>query len=62
MAVVVACHMQGDQIGRIFAHWAVATLASFFNITKVAQTFWATLSYSVLILTKHGLSYILGDI
>jgi hypothetical protein len=30
---------QGDQIGRIFAHWAFVYFGQFLNITKVAQSF-----------------------
>jgi hypothetical protein len=30
---------QGDQIGRIFAFWAVVILGSFLKITEVAQIF-----------------------
>jgi hypothetical protein len=30
---------QGDQIGRIFAYWAIATLGNFSKITEVDQFF-----------------------
>jgi hypothetical protein len=47
---------QGDQIGRIFAHWAIVFFGKFKNY-KVGQIFWATFYHSkcfVLILTKMG--------
>jgi hypothetical protein len=28
--------MQGDQIGRIFAHWAIGVFGQFFVITELA--------------------------
>jgi hypothetical protein len=31
--------MQGDQIGRIFFHWAIVFLASLLKMTEVAQNF-----------------------
>jgi hypothetical protein len=52
--------MQGDQIGRIFAQWATVCFRQFpKNDTKSPQ-FWASFS-KILILTKNGLRYILGD-
>jgi hypothetical protein len=61
---VVGC-FQGDQIGRIFAHWFVVLLWLFFgnyrSSTKYCGHFFNSASY-VLILTRHGLGYILGGI
>jgi hypothetical protein len=31
---------QGDQIGRIFALWAIAHFGQLFEMTEVAQNFW----------------------
>jgi hypothetical protein len=55
---------QGDQIGPIFAYWAIAVFGQFLKITDVAQIlgliFSTKLTY-VLILTKNGMGHILGD-
>jgi hypothetical protein len=57
-------YLQGDQIGRIFAQWAIVYFGQWFEIYIISANFWATFlcdtSY-VLILTKNGLGYILGD-
>jgi hypothetical protein len=46
---------QGDQIGRIFAYWAIVSFGQFIeNYRNFA------LNYA-LILTKNGLDYNLGD-
>jgi hypothetical protein len=50
---------QGDQIWRIFAHWAIVIFVYFLN-TKVIKTFIHGKSYK-LILTKNGLGHILDD-
>jgi hypothetical protein len=55
LASATRAERQGDQIGRIFAFWAVATLGSFFNISEIAQIFWATVFHRAsyeLILTR----------
>jgi hypothetical protein len=61
-----ALHEQGDQIGRIFAYWAVALhWEVFLKIDGVAQmhicaTFFNCSSY-VLFFAKNRLSYTLAD-
>jgi hypothetical protein len=35
---------QGDQIGRIFAHWVIVHFGQFFEITEVAQIFGVPIS------------------
>jgi hypothetical protein len=60
---------QGDQIGLIFAHWAIVFFWPVFlkitevtQITGVAQYFGLLIStVFVLIMSKNGLGYILGD-
>jgi hypothetical protein len=50
--------VQGDQIGGIFAYWAIATLVNSFRIIKVAHLFGLLFSFVhsgyALILTKIG--------
>jgi hypothetical protein len=41
---------QGDQIGRIFAYWAIVFFGAFLKITEVAQIF-------VLLFTKLQVMY-----
>jgi hypothetical protein len=59
-------HSQGDQIGRIFAYWVTTYLyfGWLFANYRNSPDYWAThfrdKSY-VLIMTKIGLGYILGD-
>jgi hypothetical protein len=38
MPMLVVCS-QGDQIGRIFAHWAIAFFGQFLKITQAAHMF-----------------------
>jgi hypothetical protein len=51
---------QGDQIGRIFANWAVVHLGSLFKIPEVSQFFCATFSTEkdVCNFDKNGFGYI----
>jgi hypothetical protein len=54
---------QGDQIRRIFAHWVIVNFGQFFENDRSRTNFrilFPDKSY-VLILTKNGLGYILGD-
>jgi hypothetical protein len=57
---------RGDQIGRTFAHWAIATLGNFSEMTEVARMFvLPTFPYGsscAFILTKMGLGIILDNI
>jgi hypothetical protein len=54
---------QGDQIGQIFAYWAIVYFGQFFENDIISPNFWATLfngkSY-VVIFTKNSLGYIFG--
>jgi hypothetical protein len=59
---------QGDQIGRIFAQWAIIYFGRFVENRKSSPYFCATFSLSTgmcicdtLIVTKIGLGHILGD-
>jgi hypothetical protein len=55
---------QGDQIGRIFAHWAIAFVGQFIENYRSSANSWANFFPStscVLILTKNCLCYTLGD-
>jgi hypothetical protein len=55
---------QGDQIGRIFAYWAVFLLWAAFENYKIRANYWAYFIHGtsgVLILTENGLGDILGD-
>jgi hypothetical protein len=55
---------QGDQIGRIFARWAIVYFGQFFENCRSSPNFRAAIfsgkNYA-LILTYNGLVYILGD-
>jgi hypothetical protein len=57
--------VQGDQIGRIFAQRAIVYLGNFLKITYISSpNLYAIFPISikhVLILTKNGLGYVLGD-
>jgi hypothetical protein len=57
--------LQGDQNGRIFAHWAIPYLG-IFSKSYFCITYWATCSSksaeNLVVLTKYGLGDILGDI
>jgi hypothetical protein len=33
---------QGDQIGRIFAYWAIVHLCQFYDNNRISQNFWTT--------------------
>jgi hypothetical protein len=50
---------QGDQIGRIFAHWVTVNLREFLEKYKSSSHFWATFFHSYFWL-KNRLGYILG--
>jgi hypothetical protein len=55
--------LQGDQIGRIFANWAIVLLCAGFLITEVAPNFWSSFYHGksyAKILTMHALGIILG--
>jgi hypothetical protein len=55
---------QSDQIGRIFAQCAIVCFGQFFKNYTSSPKLWATLFQRidyVLILTKNGLGYSLGD-
>jgi hypothetical protein len=60
---LVPCQ-QGDQIGRIFAQWEIVHFGQFFenykNRPRCCATFPLGTDY-VLILTKTGFGYSLGD-
>jgi hypothetical protein len=53
---------QGDQIGRIFTHWAIAYFGQFFYSRRCLNLgyFFHDKTYA-LILTKSGLDYHLGE-
>jgi hypothetical protein len=54
---------QGDQIGRIFANWAIVFIWAVFVITELAQIFWllfTTKVVNVILFTNNELGYILG--
>jgi hypothetical protein len=56
--------MQGDQIGRIFAYWAVVSLRQFYENYRGGANFLGNFSHGtsyVLTLAKYGLGCILGD-
>jgi hypothetical protein len=57
--------LQGDQIGRIFALWAIVCFGQFLKNNSNSPQFWATFFQSidyVVILTKNGLGCtLLGD-
>jgi hypothetical protein len=55
---------QGDQIGRIFAHWAIVyMLFSVFKNTEesIPHALATSLHGWTIILTKNGFGFILGD-
>jgi hypothetical protein len=54
---------QGDQIGRIFAHWAIVFFKQFLKMIEVAQNFGLHFHIKgfTSILIKSGLGFILGD-
>jgi hypothetical protein len=57
-------HDQGDQIGRISAHWSIIFFGQFFLITEGAQIFFATFiprRNLCINFDKNGLDYNLGD-
>jgi hypothetical protein len=58
------CDDQGDQIGRIFAFWAVVYFGQFFLIGKKRKLFGLLFSAVQVVclfnLTKSGLGFILG--
>jgi hypothetical protein len=57
-------HMQGDQIGRMFAHCAIDYLRLCFKSTEEALLFGLLFSRSesyASIFTEHGLGHVLGD-
>jgi hypothetical protein len=54
---------QGDQIGRIFDHWAAVYFGQFFYCSS-SPNFWSTSFHcksDTYILTINGLAYTLGD-
>jgi hypothetical protein len=57
---VIVTGGQGDQIGRIFAYWAVVFIGQFFTIIKVAKIC-GLLFPVVQFIVKNELGYILGD-
>jgi hypothetical protein len=55
---------QGDQIGRIFAHWAIVyfgIFSKFYFCIILMATYSTKAGVNLLFLTKYGLDYILGD-
>jgi hypothetical protein len=57
-------HDQGDQIGRILAYWATVSSGKFCENYGNSTNNWATIFHGkkcVLIFTRNGLGYILGD-
>jgi hypothetical protein len=60
----VATTVQGDQIGRIFAYWAIVFFGQFFyyRSSPYFRYFFLTIDRVLFILTrKYWLGYILGD-
>jgi hypothetical protein len=53
------CH-QGDQIGRIFASWAVVNFTRFLENYKINGHFFPRHMLCINFLTKYVLGYILG--
>jgi hypothetical protein len=54
---------QSDQIGRIFAHWAIVYFGHFFENYNVGPNFGLHFpTVKTLILTKKYLGYILGNV
>jgi hypothetical protein len=61
----VACG-QGDQIGRIFAYWAIAFFGRFFEIYSSSANSWPIyifhkIGYAFCNFDKNVLGYSLGD-
>jgi hypothetical protein len=60
----IPTHNQGDQIGRIFAYWAIVYFGAVF-LKKYIRSFRAIFStvkfMCYIILTENGLGHILGD-
>jgi hypothetical protein len=59
-------HKQGDQIGRIFALWAIVnfdivSISHYFSVSIFFATFSTMTVANLVILTKYGLGYSLGD-
>jgi hypothetical protein len=55
---------QGDQIGRIFAHWVTVYFGQLFENYRRGSFFWATFFHDKvfeLISSKNVLGHILGD-
>jgi hypothetical protein len=57
-------YIQGDQIGRIFALWAIVYCGHFFENNRISTSFCATfflIKDYVLITTKNALGYIFAE-
>jgi hypothetical protein len=55
---------QGDQIGRIFAYWAIVFFGQFIENYRISANSWATFFHSIsyaLIFTKKWFGHILGN-
>jgi hypothetical protein len=52
--------IQGDQIGRIFAFWAVAYLGQWFENYRNSAIFWATFMYVCINCDKKWWLFTLG--
>jgi hypothetical protein len=62
--VPILAHVQGDQIGQIFAHWANVYFGEFFIYFRSSPCFGTTFfpgSVSAVIFPNNVLGYILGD-
>jgi hypothetical protein len=63
--VASVCQIQCDQIGRIFAKWAIVYFGRLFKILEVTHIFgliYSTVKVTyALILWKNVLGYTLGD-
>jgi hypothetical protein len=62
---IVLARSQGDQIGRIFAHWVIFFFGQFFENYRSSPNIWATLfngKSCLIILTKTDLVFIFGQL
>jgi hypothetical protein len=65
LTIVGSAPGQGDQIGRIFAYWVLFSVDSFCENYKYIPNSWTTFStlkaMYVVIFSKNGFGYILGN-
>jgi hypothetical protein len=60
----VSTYIHGDQIGRIFAHWAIIYFGQWFEKLQKENIFWAAFSHGtsyVFILSKKRVGLHFGD-